>query len=123
MTKLEELFNNILELDKKAKEAPWDVYFETGLHPFLITFYENDEGMRALKDSVKTNWDNLSLTAYYRNNTPKLAEASKLMDETLTDVRSELTHAPNNIDTGWCVDAITDCLASVAKILEKSNIK
>ena len=39
-------------LADEATSGPWDSYFETGLNPMVVTYTENEKGLRSLKDAV-----------------------------------------------------------------------
>jgi hypothetical protein len=43
----------------------------------------------------------------------KLEEQIKVAVGAMQDVRSELTHAPSNIDFQWCIDHICTALAKI----------
>ncbi len=47
----------------------------------------------------------------------RMVKAMEVMREVMVNVRSELTHAKNNIDEHWCVDEICTALAEVEKIM------
>lgn len=56
MTALEKITPKTLALWKRladeATSGPWDSYFETGLNPMVVTYTENEKGLRSLKDPV-----------------------------------------------------------------------
>lgn len=68
-----------------ATSGPWDSYFETGLNPMVVTYTENEKGLRSLKDAVvhgRSIADN-NFIAAARTAVPALIEAYEKQEKQL----------------------------------------
>lgn len=77
-------------LADEATSGPWDSYFETGLNPMVVTYTENEKGLRSLKDAVVhgPSITNNNFIAAARTAVPALIDAyqvSRSMLETKTE--------------------------------------
>ncbi len=64
------------EAERETTPAPWDTYFETGIHPFLCTYTEDAEGRRSLTGNVlsERRTQNINFIALSRNAMPALLD-------------------------------------------------
>ena len=97
-------------LAERATKEPWDVYFETGIDPFICTYAEDAKGNRSLKDCVvpgyKVKLEHMNEIVASRRALPQLLDLCEAQEKKIDALEDER-------------DGIIDCIKATEDLNKK----